>query len=259
MPTVTAPGMAPPVMSSPSAATRAPAPVASSPSAASFDAEIKKLLDLAVKMKGQNHFEVLGVNRDAQASQVKVAYFKFAKDFHPDTVPPGAPEALSKAKADIFARVGEAHRTLSDEKLRAEYVAELDAGGAGEKIDVSKFLQAEEFFQKGKILVQARKFAEALKLFDESIALIADDAEPYAWRGYARFFSATDKKAILPQAMKDITECTKRNPNIAQASFFQGMMHKVLGDLVQAKKHFAQTVKLDPKHIDAQRELRLMK
>lgn len=225
----------------------------------SFDAEVKKLLDLSSKMKPQNHFEVLGVSRDAKPGEVKIAYFKLAKDFHPDTVPPGAPEALSKAKADIFARIGEAHRTLSDERLRAEYVGELDAGGAGEKIDVSKFLQAEEFFQKGKLLVQARKFADALKMFDDSIALIPDDAEPYAWRGYARFFAATDKKAILPQALKDITDCTKRNPNIAQAQFFQGMIHKVLGDLVQAKKFFSQTVKLDPKHIDAQRELRLMK
>lgn len=241
----------------------APAPT-SRPSAVTgplltFDAEVKKLQDLFIKMKAQNHFEVLGVGRDVQPGQVKVAYFKLAKDFHPDTVPPGAPEALSKAKADVFARIGEAHRTLSDENLRAEYVAELDAGGAGEKIDVSKFLQAEEYFQKGKLLVQARKFAEALKMFDDSVALIPDDAEPHAWRGYARFFAASDKKAILPQALKDITECTKRNPNIAQAQFFQGMMHKILGDLVQAKKFFTQTVKLDPKHIDAQRELRLMK
>jgi len=236
-----------------------PSAISAAPSAAGFDAEIKKLHELSGKMKTQNHFEVLGVTRDAQPGQVKIAYFKFAKDFHPDTVPPGAPEGLAKAKADVFARVGEAHRTLSDEKLRAEYLAELDAGGAGEKIDVSKFLQAEELFQKGKILVQARKFVEALKLFDDSIALIADDAEPYAWRGYSRFFSSADKKAAYPLAMKDITECTKRNPNIAQAAFFQGMMHKVLGDMAQAKKHFTQTVKLDPKHIDAQRELRLMK
>ncbi|MCU0694996.1 MAG: DnaJ domain-containing protein [Myxococcaceae bacterium] len=210
-------------------------------------------------MKSQNHFEVLAVTREAPPNAVKIAYFKLAKDYHPDTVPPGAPEALSKAKADVFARIGDAHRTLSDENLKKEYIAELDAGGAGEKIDISKLLAAEELFQKGKLLVQARKFPEAVKMFDEAIAANAEEPEFSAWRGYARFFTFPDKKAGQTEAMKDITNCLKRNPNIVAAHFFQGMMAKLLGDLPAAKKHFNQTVKLDPKHIDAQRELRMMK
>jgi hypothetical protein len=257
-PIVAAPAMAPPVMSAaPAPAPRAPAPAPAVTQ--NFNAEIKKLQDLAAKMKTQNHFEVLSVTREAPANAVKLAYFKLAKDYHPDTVPPGAPEALSKAKADVFARIGDAHRTLSDEALKKDYIAELDAGGAGEKIDVSKLLQAEELFQKGKLLLQARKFPEAVKLFDEAIALNAEDPEFDAYRGYARFFTFPDKKVGQTEAMKDITNCLKRNPSVVTAHFFQGMMAKIVGDLPAAKKHFTQTVKLDPKHIDAQRELRLMK
>ncbi|MDX2008662.1 MAG: DnaJ domain-containing protein [Myxococcaceae bacterium] len=256
-PAVVPPTARPAALAAPVAPPR-PAPVASA-STQSFDAEIKKLQDLALKMKSQNHFEVLAVTREAPANAVKIAYFKLAKDYHPDTVPPGAPEALSKAKADVFARIGDAHRTLSDESLKKDYIAELDAGGAGEKIDISKLLAAEELFQKGKLLVQARKFPEAVKLFDEAIAANAEEPEFSAWRGYARFFTFPDKKVGQTEAMKDITNCLKRNPNIVAAHFFQGMMAKLLGDLPAAKKHFNQTVKLDPKHIDAQRELRMMK
>jgi len=232
--------------------------VAAAP-ALNFDAEIKRLQDLFAKMKTQNHFEVLGLTKDSPASAVKVAYFRAAKDYHPDTVPPGAPEALAKAKADLFGRVGDAQRTLMDDALRKEYLDELAAGGGGEKVDVSKILQAEEFFQKGKILVQARKFVEAVKMFDDCVLLTPDDAEIYTSRGYAKFFTFPDKKVGLPEAMKDITVCLKKNPNIVAAHFHQGMMAKILGDLPGAKKHFQQTVKLDPKHIDAQRELRMMK
>lgn len=210
-------------------------------------------------MMKQNHFEVLAVTKEAPANAVKIAYFKLAKDHHPDTVPPGAPEALQKLKADIFARIGEAHRTLSDENLKKDYLLELESGGAGEKIDVSKLLQAEEFFQKGKILIQARKYPEAFKMFDDCIGLTPDDAEVYTWRGYARFFTFPDKKVGLVEAMKDVTNCLKRNPNVVAAHFHQGMMNKILGDVAAAKKHFQATVKLDPKHIDAQRELRMMK
>lgn len=223
------------------------------------DAEVKRLADVLAKMKTQNHFEVLSLTKDSPANAVKVAYFKLAKDYHPDTVPPGSPDSLAKAKADIFARVGDAHRTLSDENLRKEYLAELEAGGGGEKVDVGKFLQADEFFQKGKILMQARKYADAFKMFDDCINIMPDDAEVYAWRGYAKFFTFPDKKLGLVEAMKDITNCLKRNPNIVAAHFHQGMMHRILGDMPVAKKHFNATVKLDPKHIDAQRELRMMK
>lgn len=234
-------------------------PVAAPAVAPNFDAEIKRLGDVLAKMKTQNHFEVLALTKDSPAGAVKVAYFKLAKDYHPDTVLPGSPDALAKAKADIFARVGDAHRTLSDENLRKEYVAELDAGGGGEKVDVGKFLLADEFFQKGKILMQARKYADAFKMFDDCINIMPDDAEVYAWRGYAKFFTFPDKKLGLVEAMKDITNCLKRNPNVVAAHFHQGMMHRILGDMATAKKHFSATVKLDPKHIDAQRELRMMK
>ncbi|MDP1920320.1 MAG: DnaJ domain-containing protein [Myxococcales bacterium] len=223
------------------------------------EAEVKRLADVLARMKTQNHFEVLSLTKDSPANAVKVAYFKLAKDYHPDTVPPGSPDSFAKAKADIFARVGDAHRTLSDENLRKEYLAELEAGGGGEKVDVGKFLQADEFFQKGKILMQARKYADAFKMFDDCINIMPDDAEVYAWRGYAKFFTFPDKKLGLVEAMKDITNCLKRNPNIVAAHFHQGMMHRILGDMPTAKKHFNATAKLDPKHIDAQRELRMMK
>ena len=243
----------------PQAAPRVAPPVAVAAPAQNFAADIKRLTDLQATMAKQNHFELLAVTKDSPPNAVKVAYFKLAKDHHPDTVPPGAPEALHKLKADIFARIGEAHRTLSDEGLKKNYLEELESGGA-EKIDVSKLLQAEEFFQKGKILIQARKYPEALKMFDDCIALTPEgDAEAYTWRGYARFFTFPDKKAGLVEAMKDVTNCLKRNPNVVAAYFHQGMMNKILGDMAAAKKHFQATVKLDPKHIDAQRELRMMK
>ena len=244
-----------------------PVPYASSPSslvAAAVanpltSAEVKPLSDLLQQMRKQNHFEVLNISKEADNSQVKIAYFKLAKIYHPDTVPGGTAEVIVKLKADIFARVGDAHRTLTDPKLRADYVAELAAGGTGEKVDISKILAAEELFQKGTILVKARKFTEAVKMLTDAINASDVEAEYYAWRGWAKFFLYPDKKEGQVEAMKDIAICLKKNPNVAVVYYFQGFMAKVLGDLASAKTNFAKTVQLDPRHIDAQRELRMMK
>ncbi|HYV49331.1 MAG TPA: DnaJ domain-containing protein [Myxococcaceae bacterium] len=219
---------------------------------------IEDLRAMAARLKGQNHFEALGLHDKADAAQVKVAYFRLAKAYHPDTVPEGAAPELGQLKAEIFARVGDAYRTLSDEKLRAEYVEDLKHGGKGEQVDVSQLLLAEELFQKGTILVKARKWPEAVKMLDEAIKANAEEAEAYAWRGYAKFFANPDKKAGHQEALKDIAVALKRNERIASAHYFVGHIAKLTGDERMALKEFKRTVELNPDHIDAAREVRLM-
>ena len=218
---------------------------------------VEQLRALASKLKGQNHFEVLGIDQKADASQVKVAYFKMAKQHHPDTVAEGSPPEFGKLKEEIFARVGEAYRTLSDDKLRAEYIEDLKHGG-GEQIDVQQILLAEELFQKGCILVKARKWPEAVKMLDDAIKANAEEPEFYAWRGYAKFFANADRKAGQAEAARDIGLTLKKNERIGAAHYFLGHISKLMGDEKAALREFKRTVELSPDHIDAAREIRLM-
>jgi curved DNA-binding protein CbpA len=209
-------------------------------------------------MKGQTHFERLGLTEQTDASAVKIAYFKLAKLYHPDTLPQNAPPELEKLKAEIFGYIGDAYRTLTDDKSRAEYIESLKAGDEGkEEVDVVAILQAEERFKRGTVFVKSRKYAEAVKIFDEAIQLNADEAEFYAWRGYARFCAATDKKAAQPEAFRELQQAIKKNERCAPAHYFLGVIAKTLGDNTGALKHFKRTVELQPDHIDAQREIRM--
>jgi len=244
-----------------------PSPVASSPSVkpstpptgiAPTD-DVAQLTALLERAKKQSYFELLNVPREADATAAKVAYFKLAKIHHPDTVPPGSPEALGRLKADLFALIGEAHRTLSDPRLKQDYIAELDSGAQGEKVDVAQLLLAEELFQRGRMLVKARKWADAVKVLDDAIAANAQEGEYFGWRGFARFFLHEDKAKAHPPALRDMEYALKLNPNAAAVHYFQGYLWKMMGDLGRAKPYFRRCVELDPRHIDAQRELRMMK
>lgn len=254
-PVMASPSRAP--VSSPSSPGRPPSSSGSGITAAPDDA--KALQALLEKMKKQTYFEVLGVNKDADANMVKIAYLKAARSYHPDTVAPGSPEAVAKAKADLFALIGEANRTLTDAALRADYIAELAAGGTGSKVDVEKLLRAEDSFQKGVIMVKARKYADAVKMLESAIADNADEGEFYAWRGYAKLLAATDRKAVQSDVLKDLNLCVAKNPNVANAYYFLGFLAKLNGDTKTALANFKKCVSLDPKHIDAARELRTMK
>lgn len=74
-------------------------------------------------------YELLGVPRDASASDIKKAYYKQAKKYHPDTNK-GDPAAAKK-----FAAVTEAYEVLTDEPKRQAYDtyghAGLDGQGGG--------------------------------------------------------------------------------------------------------------------------------
>ena len=76
----------------------------------------------------RDYYEVLGVSRDASKDEIKRAYRKMAKKYHPDVNK--APDA-----ADKFKEVNEAYEVLSDENKKAAYDryghAAFEQGGAG--------------------------------------------------------------------------------------------------------------------------------
>src|SRR5204862_222492 len=66
-------------------------------------------------MATETPYEVLGVKPNASADEIRKAYRKLAKQFHPD-LNPGKPAAEARFKA-----VSAAHELLSDPEKRARY------------------------------------------------------------------------------------------------------------------------------------------
>jgi len=232
------------------------APQAPRPHSPGYVKEIRELEAKLERVRNENHFQVLGVSEGADSSAVKAAYFKLAKQYHPDTLPPDAPEALGRVKAEIFAAIGEANRMLSDDGSRTRYRETLAEGGPAD-VDVQAVLQAEETFNRGTALVRARRFPDAVKAFDDAIAANPKEGEFYAWRGYARFFTMPDKKLAMVDSLRDLNQSLKLNERCAPAHYFIGQLYKLTGDPTTALKHFKRCVALDPQHVNAQREIRI--
>ena len=73
----------------------------------------------------RNYYEVLGVSKDASEEEIKAAYKKLVKQYHPD-LHPG-----DKLAAEKFKEINEANEVLSDKQKRAAYDYEQAHPGMG--------------------------------------------------------------------------------------------------------------------------------
>jgi tetratricopeptide (TPR) repeat protein len=246
-----------PIPAQPPPISRPPPAFAQTPQGESPQEAMTRLAALQEKLAKADHFEALGVERKtATSAEAKRNFFVLAKELHPDTVSDPAQADLKELKERIFARINEAAQVLTDDKRRKEYEEELE--GKKNSVDVARIFAAEENFQRAEILIKARKYPEGLELLEKAISMNDQEAEFFAWRGYARFLIARDRKEVYQDAAGDCRKAIKMIDKCLPAHLFLGHMSKVVGDLKLAQKCYQRVLELDPKHVEAQRELRLM-
>lgn len=76
-----------------------------------------------IMAENKNYYDVLGVSKTASQDEIKSAYRKLAKQYHPDFHPGDA------AAAEKFKEINEANAVLSDEEKRKQYDYELEHPG----------------------------------------------------------------------------------------------------------------------------------
>jgi molecular chaperone DnaJ len=77
-------------------------------------------------MAKRDYYEVLGVSKTASKSEIKSAYRKLAKKFHPDVY-----DGDTKEAEDKFKEISEAYEVLADDEKRANYDRYGHAGVEG--------------------------------------------------------------------------------------------------------------------------------
>ena len=91
------------------------------------DERKKEVLDLERDLERKNHFEVLGLAAGASPEDVKKAFYELSRKFHPDRYYNKNLGSFRSRIEGLFKRISEAHRTLTDEGKRAEYLKEHPA------------------------------------------------------------------------------------------------------------------------------------
>jgi curved DNA-binding protein CbpA len=215
------------------------------------------LLQARERLASQDHFQVLELGRKASTDQVRDAYLRLAKLYHPDRCAALGLLDLSPVAEEIFRRVNEAHAVLIDPEARQRYEEQLDGGG-GQKAAMQA-LEAEFAFQKGLVFFRKKNFAEAQRCFEEACRLNDKEGEHLAWLAWTRYQNPkVDNATALPHIRDQLLRAVKISPQNATCHYYLGEIYLALSDEKRAHACFARTVELQESHVDANRHLRLM-
>ncbi len=219
----------------------------------------KEITDRAANIDRADYFMMLDIARDATHEDIETAFFALAKRWHPDRLPPElAPVRNSCSR--VFARMSEAHTTLGDEEQRARYMKLLaDGSGSPEMQEtVAKVIEASQNFQKAEVFIKRNDLVQA-----EAYCRQALDADPmqadyvamFAWLTALKPENQSPEKTL--ESIKMLDKAASLSSRCEKAYYWRGMLYKRLGKNDMATKDFKRVVDLNPRNIDAAREVRL--
>ncbi len=103
-----------------------------------------------------DYFGILKLNQTAAPAEIKAAYYRESRAYHPDRFAAYPDAAFRELVGRIYRRVNEAYTVLRDDKKRLKYVGDLNGPDRAQKL---RFTEGDEVQVKEE---QKRKLEEQL-------------------------------------------------------------------------------------------------
>jgi hypothetical protein len=242
--------------------------VQSSPESTSDDLERREINHLFGAFQQKDHWEVLGIERGANARAIKRAFHEMARKHHPDQFSKITDPELQEKISFVFTRIGEAFETLTSQAKAEGYkkLAEKEEqyeenqktwGGPGRQVKFEELEKAEKDKQRqrkrepaeGKALfLRAKKAYEledywsSIQLCQQAIEIVGDQADFYHLLGLAQ--SENPKWRL--DAERNFKIATNLDPWKSKYLSALGNLYLSAGMTLRAKKIFEQATAIDP-------------
>ena len=230
---------------------------------AGLDAEQQKRWEEVARvismMDRQNYFEMLGVKESAEGNDISKKYMSLAKIWHPDRLPPELSE-LRPWVEEIFHLFTVASDTLGDAKKRIEYQKTVMQGGGTPESErkLNVMVEAAINFQKVDVLVKRRRYDDALEICEAAMGVVRKEADYPAMTAWILLLrDGIDDEAVANRIRDLLRKAFAINPDHVHGHFVRANFLKRQGDHDKALKHFKKVSKLDPKNLEALREVRI--
>jgi len=212
----------------------------------------------------QNYYEMLNVPENANATQIKSAYYKLAKKYHPDKYSSITDDATKEKLGFIFSKLTEAYQTLENEResydlklkeLKTPKIytapkmkydeAKVETEFSSPKKEITKDpVKAEQLLEKGKMVFILGHYLEGVRLFKEAYLYNPDSPEILRILG--------KNMARYPEWRKEAEEylikATKVEPNNPANYYELGSFYSKYKLYYKARAQYWRALELNPTH-----------
>jgi hypothetical protein len=212
----------------------------------------------------QSHFDVLGLGAQASPDDVKDAYLRMARRFHPDAVRDPQLADLTEAAKAIFLRLSDAYNVLRSPDSRARY--ERTMGLASPAPGAPPAPRREE--EKAPLPEPAAAVAQSRQLFADGrffeVVELVSAVLPHLGGGLREQARLLRVKAYLKtpsgtrQAEAELREMADESPDSVEALLVLGGIYKDNGLNRRAGAAFRKALDRQPGHPQASAALRTL-
>ncbi len=204
----------------------------------------RQILQAYEQMEKQDYYQMLGLSRDFTEAELRKAYRKLVKAYHPDRYYGSTLNDLNEKLEMIFIKVREAYKALGNEAGRSRYDRDLSEGTAKtEQADkpVDKKVVAADQFELGMKAYAEGDFRSAEGSFAWACTFDPDNAAYFYYNGLA-----LEK---IPQRGRDAEESLKTALKLNPKTEYHlelGNFYLRYGRKTLALSQFREALKKDP-------------
>jgi curved DNA-binding protein CbpA len=216
---------------------------------------VQAIREAGQKILAADHFAALNVSRTASADEIKKAFIEAVKAWHPDRMPPGTEQA-KPLFTKVFARLELARTTLSDPERRARYIVELAKPKTAATSNDLSTAEATLEFRKAEGLLKKNDHAQAEHHLRRAVQLAPENVEYQTLLVWLQAKPDTSQ-ARLGELVGELDRLIARDAQAERAYFYRGHLKKRLDRIDAAMADFKRAAELNPRNVDAAREVRI--
>lgn len=175
-----------------------------------------------------NYYLILEVSPDAKLEEIKAAFRRLARQYHPDLNP------NNDRAAEKFKQISQAYEILSDETKRRRYDRDFPFHQTEPKIHLKT---ARDFYFRGTQRSLAKEYRLAIEDYTQAIALEPKMIDAYLKR-CEMLYKLSDNRGVLD----DCYRILEIDSGVAKAHYYQGRARYSLGYIQSAIESYTAAI-----------------